>query len=79
MQQKSYVICAVYGESYEECNNFSKYPIFVCSTAIELDMFLDALEKKEQPYWDKVVKFFNGCVPPNIEFESHEVDLLTLY
>jgi hypothetical protein len=83
MDQKSYVICATYGE-YDD---FNRLPIFVCQTKMELDLFIDALYKKEQPYWSKVVDFFANmcsttareyCVPEGLGFEWHEVDLLTL-
>ena len=83
MDQKSYVICATYGE-YDD---FNLIPVFVCPTAMELDLFIEALNNKEQPYWEKVVDFFakfypttdrEHCVPEDVGFESHEVDLLTL-
>ena len=84
MNQKSYVICATYGE-YDD---FNRIPIFVCPTEMELNLFLDALYNREQPYWEKVVDFFakfypttdrEHCVPEDVGFESHKVDLLTLF
>lgn len=83
MNQKSYVICATYGE-YDDHN---RIPIFVCPTEMERDLFIDVLYQKEQPYWDKVIDFFSKfypnterecCIPEDIGFEWHEVDLLTL-
>ena len=84
MNQKSYVICATHGE-YDD---FTRIPIFVCNTFVELELFISALNNKEHPYWDNVVDFFfnyygcvqdrDHCVPDDIGFSWHEVGLLTL-
>ena len=83
MNQKAYVISATWGE-YDD---FTSIPLFVCMMDIERDLFMEALYKKESPYYDKVIAYFNKeypnsydetHVPHDIGFSWNEVDILTL-
>ena len=84
MNQKAYVISATYGE-YDD---FNSIPLFVCLMDMERDLFLEALNNRESPYYDKVVDYFHkeypcserdSCVPDGIGFDWKEVELLTLF
>ena len=54
MMKQCYLLSACYGE-YDDYNEL---PMFVCNLEIEAHLFLEALNNKEQPYWQKVVDFF---------------------
>lgn len=82
--QKAYVILATYGE-YDD---FNTIPLFVCLNTMERDLFYDALQKHEKPYFDKVIDYFHkmypntdieNCVPCDIGFDCREVDVLTFF
>ena len=49
--ENGYVIYAAYGE-YDD---YTELPLFFCPTEMEVDMFIEALNKKEKYYWDMVV------------------------
>lgn len=83
MNTTVYVISATWGE-YDD---FTSVPLFVCVMDIERDLFLDALNKRESPYYDKVVDYFHKeypcsdrdtCVPESIGFDWKKVELLSL-
>lgn len=83
MNQKAYVISVTYGE-YDD---FNSIPLFVCMMDVERDLFLEALNNRESPYYDKVVNYFHkeypcsdrdSCIPHDIGFDWKEVELLTL-
>ena len=66
-----YVIYASYGE-YDDYNEI---PMFFCNMEMEAHLFIEALENKEQPYWQKVIDFFRaraGCSNSNISDEEIE-------
>lgn len=80
MTQKSYVICATYGE-YDD---FTRIPMFVCHMQMEADLFVEALNNRERPCWNKVVDYFakhfgvDYMIPDDIGFGWEEVDVMTL-
>ena len=83
MNTTVYVISATWGE-YDDCTSV---PLFVCVMDIERDLFLDALNKRESPYYDKVVDYFHkeypctdrdSCVPVGLGFDWKKVELLSL-
>ena len=83
MNTTVYVISATWGE-YDD---FTSVPLFVCAMDIERDLFLDALNKRESPYYDKVVDYFqkeypcadrDTCVPDDVGFSWKKVELLSL-
>lgn len=66
-----YVIYASYGE-YDDC---AEIPMFFCTMEMEAYLFIEALENKEQPYWQKVIDFFRaraGCSNSDISDEEIE-------
>jgi hypothetical protein len=71
--ETGYVIYASYGE-YDD---YTELPLFFCPTKMEVDMFTEALNKKEKPYWDKVVatwkKRFEGLASAIKEEEFIEM------
>ena len=58
MNQKAYVIVATYGEAYEEYADFTEIQLFVCHTQIEAELFIEAFNNREAPYWEKIEEFF---------------------
>ena len=54
MEQKAYVICADWGE-YDD---YTQIPMFVCYMQMEAELFVEALCKQEQPYWEKIEDYF---------------------
>lgn len=79
MCEKAYVI----GVTYGEYDDFTHIPMFVCYMKMEAELFLDALENREEPYWGQVVNYFTSygadyVVPEDIGFNLTEVDVLTL-
>ena len=52
--ENGYVIYASYGE-YDD---YTEIPMFFCPTKMEAELFVEAFENKEQPYWQKINKFF---------------------
>ena len=51
---QGYVIYCNYGE-YDD---YVELPLFFCPIKFEADLFLEALNNKEKPYYDKVIEFF---------------------
>ena len=66
----------IFGEYFEN-GNFLSVPMFVCYLQFEADLFVSALNKREPPFWSKVIKWFGGdsLVPSDIVFsvKTHEV------
>ena len=79
---KYYLIYISYGEGFETYGWSIEIPMFVCKTQDERDLFIDALENKENPYWDKVVEKLTErdalCYIDNVTVSWNEVELLSL-
>jgi hypothetical protein len=77
MNQKAYVINAIWGE-YDD---YTRIPMFVCPMKMEVELFVEAFNNREPPYWNKVEDYFMreyGYVPHDIGFSWDEIDILTL-
>lgn len=77
MPKNFYLIMASYGE----WDDFNRFPMFSCNSEDEACLFVDALEKHEQPYWNNVIKFFEkhfGYIPEDLGFSWETVEILTL-
>ena len=73
---KSFVICGTWGE-YDD---FTRVPMFVCHDEDEAIMFVEALNNKEEEYFEKVIDFFEEeqYVSSDIYFEYHSLEVLKL-
>lgn len=72
---KSFVISGTWGE-YDD---YTQVPMFVCNSVDEANLFCEALDNKERPFWDDVEKYFGKeYILYDIHFIWKEVSLLKI-